>query len=175
MTRLEVKSGVHATHSSSPIQPSRQRRKISGQVRIWVWIVVTVAIATTAIAVCFNASLYRIMRQSFTRMPTTYTELYFTRTPTTRRGEVAVPVSLVRHGSGEVPYRLRVSLVAADGRVTTTTIVTVAAKPGAQAGTVVRLPVRRHAVIVNVALLGHTQAVHYRLDNSRTPVPEVPR
>lgn len=166
MTRLLGDTENPATHPSPPVRPAQQRGKARGRAAIWAWAAVALAIGVGVPLLWSRPAVPLALHQSFTRLPTTYTELYFTRPPAAGHGEAVVPISLVIHGSREAPARLRVWLSAAGGKATATTTVTLAAKPETQVTTVVRLPLEGRSVIVNVALLGNTQMLHFRLDHS---------
>ena len=160
-----------ATHPTSAVFPSLWRGRTAGRVGAWPSVVLSLAIVVSVLVSWSTPAVRQVLRQSVIRLPTTYTELHFTRTPAMGRGEAVVPISLVMHGSHEAPRRLHIWLATVGGQVTATTTVTVTAKPNTTAGTVVRLPLQGNAVIVNVALLGHAQTLHYRLDRSAPSVP----
>jgi hypothetical protein len=153
-----------------PIRPSARRGETGDRPARWRVVSVLAGLAAVGMAVgalWFVPAVRQMLRESFTRLPTTYTELYFSQAPTAGHGKVAVPVSLVEHGDHAVPLRLQVWLTAPSGTVTAKATVTLAPSLDAPAGTVVHLPLHAlppHShVVVHVALLGHTQALHYRL------------
>ncbi|GAA1943474.1 hypothetical protein [Kitasatospora viridis] len=112
------------------------------------------------------------VRQTFTEIPADYDELYFTQLPTTAGGQVVVPLTVVQHGTPGPGLRLQVSLTAPSGTVLGTTTVTLAPEPDTPVGTTVRLPLTEPDAEVRVALLGHDQTLHYRLQATASPDPK---
>ncbi|MFI9802984.1 hypothetical protein ACIHEJ_01160 [Streptomyces sp. NPDC052301] len=110
------------------------------------------------------------LRVSFTRLPSTYTELYFDGTPAASHGTVVVPVAVVAHGDAPRSYRVRVRLVTAAGRTEISrTVGLTTRRAGTPRRATVRLPYDRTPggvakAVVRVALLGRTQTLHYTLD-----------
>lgn len=149
-------------------RPARTRRRPKA------FAVVVLLVLAVAVALAFPA-VRQELRQSFTALPASYTELYFTEAPAVEGGTAVVPVSLVPHGTDGRDYDVRVWLRAPDGRVTADTTTTVAAEPGEPARTVARLPLPDGATgdgtVVHVALTGLEQTLHFRLDARSTPGP----
>ncbi|GHK02653.1 hypothetical protein ACWEWI_13560 [Streptomyces sp. NPDC003753] len=112
------------------------------------------------------------LRASFTRLPSTYTELYFDGTPNVEHGTAVVPVTLVAHGAAPRTYRLRVWLATASGRTELSRTVDLAPRAEVPLRTTVRLPYPRAGhgaaarTVVHVALLGQPQTLHYTLDDT---------
>ncbi|MDT3400664.1 hypothetical protein RKE29_29365, partial [Streptomyces sp. B1866] len=148
----------------------RHRRAPRGRARrALLALLAVVAVAAAAWSV---PDVREELRASFTRLPSTYTELYFTRAPGVERGAVVVPVSLVGHGEhADRTHRLRVWLETSGGRVTASVTAAVPGREGRPASAVVRLPVRRGdaPAAVRVALLGHDQTLRYRLTGRPNP------
>ncbi|MEV6833282.1 hypothetical protein AB0N17_01900 [Streptomyces sp. NPDC051133] len=136
------------------------------------------AVPTTALllvlalvtAACTVPWVRHELRASFTRLPSTYTELYFDGTPAVARGAVVVPVAVVAHGDAPRSYRLRIRLVTASGRTEVSrTVGLTTQRAGTPRRATVRLPYgRTHdgavTAVVRVALQGRAQTLHYTLD-----------
>ncbi|WP_327066258.1 hypothetical protein [Kitasatospora sp. NBC_01302] len=112
------------------------------------------------------------LRQTFTRIPADYDELYFTQLPTTAGGQAVIPLSVVQHGTPTATLQLRVSLTTPGGTVTGSSTVTLVPKPDTAVGTTVRLPLTEPDAEVQVALVGHDQALHYRFQAAASPDPK---
>ncbi|MFF4693521.1 hypothetical protein [Streptomyces sp. NPDC001307] len=112
------------------------------------------------------------LRASFTRLPSTYTELYFDGTPHVVHGTAVVPVTVVAHGAAPRTYQLRVWLATASGRTELSRTVGLAPRAEVPLRTTVRLPYPRAGhggaarLVVHVALLGQPQTLHYTLDHT---------
>lgn len=135
-------------------RPDRRRRRR-------LVLVVLLVLVVTVVGVLVTPAARRELRASFTRLPSSYTELYFTSAPSVARAHVVVPVSVVRHGGGNGTYGLRVWLVSSTGRTTASTTLTVRSQD--RTSTTVRLPLAKGAQAVNVALLGHPESLHFRV------------
>lgn len=145
----------------SHTRPDRRRRRHSALVRnVLVPLVILIVCAVT---VWVTPAARREVRESFTRVPSSYTELYFTSAPSVEQAQVRVPISVVGHGDSERSYRLHVWLESSDGRTTASTATTLAGRIDVPASTVVHLPLRRGAESVHVKLLDHPQTLHLRL------------
>jgi hypothetical protein len=114
-------------------------------------------------------SLRTVLVQSFTRIPTPDTELYFTGVPVIDGASVTVPVALLDHGTGIRLYRIQVELVNDAGKVLSTSTVQVVPHDGHAVPVPARVPLQVGATEVRVTLLGHPQALHYRLVGSGSP------
>ncbi|WP_175647703.1 hypothetical protein [Streptomyces cyaneochromogenes] len=147
--------------------PRRHRRRAPAAFRpvfallVAVVVVVVVAASTPAIR--------KELRQSFSPVPSQYTELYFTHSPTIARNTAIIPISVVDHGAAEGKHRLRVWLEASDGRTTASTTTTFARRPDALTETVARLPLQEGSVVVHVTLLGRDESLHFRLGADVSP------
>jgi hypothetical protein len=110
------------------------------------------------------------LRESFTRLPSEYTELYFSTDPaltgTGASSSVRVPVSLVHHGAAAKSFIVRATITANTGGAAATGETILSGVPGevASAVLVVRVPRRAAAYVVGVTLPGYAQALHFRLD-----------
>ncbi|GAB2700509.1 hypothetical protein GCM10010442_17970 [Kitasatospora kifunensis] len=112
------------------------------------------------------------LRQTFTQIPANYDELYFTQLPTTAGGQAVIPLSVVQHGTPTPNLQLRVSLTTSGGTVTGSSTVTLVPKPDTAVDTTVRLPLTEPDAVVQVALLGHDQTLHYRFQAAASPEPK---
>ncbi|MEU0407439.1 hypothetical protein ABZ307_06350 [Streptomyces griseorubiginosus] len=154
----------HQTAPVSRARPDPRRRRHSVLVRNVV--VLLVILVVCAVTVWVTPAVRRELRESFTRLPSSYTELYFPSAPSVEQAQVLVPISVVGHGDSERTYRLRVWLESSDGRTTASTATTLAGRLDAPVSTVVHLPLPRGAVTVHVRLLDHSETLHFRLSTS---------
>ncbi|MFJ8463593.1 hypothetical protein [Streptomyces swartbergensis] len=149
----------------------RRRRRVPTGVR---WVVALLVVVVSVVVAVSVPVVRQELRQSFSPVPSQYTELYFTRPPAIERTTAVVPVSVVGHGAEERTYRLRVWLESPAGRVLESTTTTLTSRPDEPEPTVVRLPLRQDPVVVHVALLGHDPSLHFRLGADSAPAPEGP-
>ncbi|MFF9816440.1 hypothetical protein [Streptomyces sp. NPDC014006] len=138
------------------VRPERRRRRRPVLITLLVLIVAVVGVLVTPAA-------RRELRESFARLPSSYTELYFTTAPAVSHAQVVVPVSVVRHGDSKGTDRLRVWLESSTGRTTASATTTLTERPGGRMSTITRLPLRQGGQVVHVALLGHPESLHFRL------------
>jgi hypothetical protein len=132
------------------------------------------ALAVIALlAAGFSPAARTGLRESFTRMPSEYTELYFGSTEPTLTGagaaaSVLVPVSLLHHGAAPQSFTVRAAITAVGGGAAATGATVLAGVPGRVASAVLtlRVPGRATAYVVDVTLPGHPQALHFRLDTA---------
>jgi hypothetical protein len=168
---------LEGTRKSTPRPPTIRRRSPLG-----VRSVAAALVAAVVVTIAWVTPAVRLeLRRSFTRLPTQYTELYFTQEPTLERssaGYVAiVPVSVVSHGFGVRAYAIDVSLTADGGQVLDASTVRIEARSDVPTGTIAHLrpqanigipapsgtPARSPSYVVRVALVGQPQSLHYRL------------
>ena len=122
------------------------------------------------VAVAFSPAARAQLRESFTRLPSEYTELYFSSDPaltgTGASASVRVPVTLVHHGAATQSFTVRVTITAMSRGAATTGETLLPGIPGAAASAVltIRVPDPAAAYVVDVTLPGHSQALHFRLD-----------
>ncbi|WP_037575686.1 hypothetical protein [Phaeacidiphilus oryzae] len=109
-----------------------------------------------------------VMLQSFTRIPQSFTELYFTTSPVFDGDTVIVPVSLNAHGTGVRTYRLRVTLDSDGGKALAATTLVLHPRDGVATRSVTRLRSAGSVADVRVALLGHPQRLRYSFGTTRT-------
>jgi uncharacterized membrane protein len=145
----------------------RRRRKLVGRT-----VMVLLILVVGAVSVWATPAARRELRESFTRLPSAYTELYFTSAPVVERAQVSVPVSVVTHGADKRTYRLRVWLESSGGRTTASTTTTLTGRLNSQTSTIVHLPLRRGVQVVHVSLLGHSQTLHFRLGTHGSEIPK---
>ena len=141
-------------------RPESRRRRLA-VVMLFVLVVAVVGVLVTPAA-------RRELRESFTQLPSSYTELYFTRAPSVAHGHVVVPVSVVRHGHSTGNDRLHVWLESSGGRTTASTTTTLPERPDGRTATIARLPLRHGAQVVHVRLLGHPESLYFRLGAGST-------
>ena len=103
-----------------------------------------------------------LLRQSFTRMPDHYTELYFFSPPSVESGIVTVPIALVEHGDDSA-LRLRILVRDGSGRATAQTTTAVQPRPDVPVTLLVHLPNAPDQGQVQVELLDHPQTLLYRI------------
>jgi hypothetical protein len=127
---------------------------------------VSAVLLAAGVATAVSSTVRTEVRESFTRLPDEYTELYFAGTPalTTRDGRpvVRVPVALVHHGRSTQLCRVKVAVadppVAAEAGLW--------AQPGRVAEQTFTLtPNGRKPsdYLIEVTFINHTQSLHYRL------------
>jgi hypothetical protein len=103
-----------------------------------------------------------LLRQSFTRLPDRYTELYFSSPPTVNSGIVTVPIALIDHGDHSM-LQLRTLVRDGSGRVTSQITTAVQPHRDVPVTFAVHLPEAAGQSQVQVDLLDHPQTLHYRL------------
>ncbi len=134
----------------------------------------TAAVAGVLILVLVGSipAVRTVLRQSFTRQPTPYTELYFSGTPKVDGILLTVPVTVVNHATGMKSFVLRVWMTDAAGRTDTTSSVTVTPRTG-QATTVVQVSLQLPdgAQVLWVNLAGQAQTLHDRIAGEAFPSP----
>jgi hypothetical protein len=118
-------------------------------------------------------SIRTTLRQSFTRLPTGYTEIYFTSAPTVNGADLNIPVTVVAHATQAKSVAVKVWLVNQSGATRFSTTVTLAPKNGV-ASTVVTLKAPADAQVVWVSLPGKNETLHYRLAGVAYSVPPSP-
>ena len=103
-----------------------------------------------------------LLRQSFTRLPDRYTELYFFSPPSVNSGIVTVPIALIDHGDDSV-LQLRILVRDTSGRATAQTTTSVQPRRDVPVTFFVLLPETQDQSQVQVDLLNHPQTLHYRI------------
>jgi hypothetical protein len=147
------------------------------QRRLRARLVITAVSVLVVAAASWTPAVRMELRRSFTRLPTEYAELYFTRTPEIvpygARSAAVVPVTLVDHGATARDYEVRFTLTDARGAVVSTSTATLHARPEVPAGTLRRMRIaergRLGPYLVRVTLTGRPQTLHYRIDSKGTP------
>ncbi|MHB9861080.1 hypothetical protein [Streptomyces sp. YIM S03343] len=161
-------------HQTTQVSPERTppRRGRRPAVAVRTLVVVLLALVVGAVSVSLIPAVRHELRSSFTRLPSSYTELYFTSAPAVGNSQVSVPVSVVGHGAGARTYQLRVWLESPIGRTAASTTATLTGRPGARTSTVAHLPLRRGPAVVHVALRGHPESLQFRLGSPISPTPK---
>ncbi|MET9108829.1 hypothetical protein ABZX29_19905, partial [Streptomyces zhihengii] len=150
--------------------PRRPRGRRPAHLRL---IAALLAVAVAVAVACFAPGVRSVLRESFTEIPASYTELYFTSPPALDKNTAVVPVSVVSHGDAGLTHRVRVLVEAPGGRVTASTTRTVTAPAtDVRTASVVRLPVSDGGSVVRVELVGHDQTLHFRLGAPGSPTPQ---
>ena len=114
-------------------------------------------------------SVRTVLRQSFTRIPTPYTELYFTSPPVIDGNAVTVPVTVTDHGTGTAVYQVRVELETDRGKVLRSATAPLKPRDGVAVPIVLHLSSAGGMTVVKVTLPGHAESLHYRI--AAFPVP----
>lgn len=110
-----------------------------------------------------------MLRESFTRLPADYTELYFTAEPSLTgsgaKARIAVPVGVLHHGASTASYVVRAQVSSSDGQKGPVAEKDLTARPETPGATVltVEVPDAATTYVVNVTLPGHPQTLQYRL------------
>ena len=117
-------------------------------------------------------SIQTILRQSFTQLPTPYTEMYFSGTPTVSGITLSVPVTVVNHATTQDSFTLKVWTQNAAGKTDMTTSIKVTPKHG-EAVIVVKVAVQMpaDAQVLWINLAGQSQTLHYRIAGEAIPSP----
>ncbi|MEU6950194.1 hypothetical protein ABZ957_33990 [Streptomyces sp. NPDC046316] len=134
-------------------------------------VLVLLAVVVAAVVAVATPAVRKELKQSFSPVPTRYTELYFASAPVVAGDSVIVPVTVDDRGPGERTHQLRISVEASDGSTTATTTTALDPSPDAPATAVSRLPLSAGSVIVRVALLDGSQSLHFRLPAQSAPAP----
>ncbi|MBR7825380.1 hypothetical protein KDK95_03600 [Actinospica sp. MGRD01-02] len=118
------------------------------------------------------SSVQTILRQSFSRLPTAYTEMYLSGTPTVSGITLSVPVTVVNHATTQDSFTLKVWTVNGVGKTDTTTSIKVTPKHG-EATVVVKVAVQisSDAQVLWINLVGQPQTLHYRIAGEAIPSP----
>jgi hypothetical protein len=109
-----------------------------------------------------------VLRQSFTQLPATSAELYFTSSPSVSGSALNVPIAVNLHAMSARSVTVKVWLENGAGAPDAATSVTLTPEHGA-AAKVVTLQVPTDAEVVYVNLVGHPQTLHYRIAGIRIP------
>ncbi|BCY15478.1 hypothetical protein [Actinoplanes sp. L3-i22] len=153
------------TYGTPPPAPKRAAPRPRHLARFTPALVVVLAL----IAALVSPGVRTVLRESFTRMPAEYTELYFSATPslsgTGAKARIAVPVGLLHHGAAGATFVVRAQVSIADGKAGPAAEASVTAAPESPEATVltVTVPAAATAYDVNVTLPGHAQTLHYQL------------
>jgi len=110
-------------------------------------------------------SVQAVARQSFTRIPTAYTELYFTTTPSLDGLALAVPITVDAHNINVSSFTVKVWLENAAGKTDYSTTVHLTPKHGI-ARTVINVQLPVDAAVLWVNLNGQDRTLHYRVAGS---------
>jgi hypothetical protein len=153
------------TYGTPPPPPPRAAPQLRHLARFTPVLVVVLAL----IAAMVSPGIRTVLRESFTRMPAEYTELYFSGEPrlsgTGAKARIAVPVGLLHHGAAGATFVIRAQVSTPDGATgpaTETSLATEPERPGSAVLTVT-VPATATAYDVNVTLPGHPQTLHYQL------------
>lgn len=152
-------SGDDAPPTAAP------RRLPSKRLALICAVVVVVLIGTWSVP-----AVHTVLRQSFTRLPAPYTQLYFTGQPSVNGTTLSVPVTVDGRGTAARSFAVKVWLVNAAGKTDASTTVTLTPKDGVSA-TVVSLQIPGDAEVVFVNLVGHPETLHYRIAGVPVSVP----
>jgi hypothetical protein len=160
---------------TSPRNPSRGRTRSATPTR-------RIVITSLALLTLASLAIPRVrteLHQSFTRLPSTYTELFFAETPTAtavnRRRVITVPAAVLHHGSAAQRFTVRMTISDPAGAAIAMSEQSVNAVPDkvVAASFATRLPRGRTGTragrpagsyLITVALPGHPQTLHFRLD-----------
>jgi hypothetical protein len=180
--RLTVAQTTHqtATTGNTPEQEPAAQRRARGHHRapkrnpnrlvIGVTVgIVAVLLGTLAIT---SSAMRSLLRDSFTRLPERYTELFFDKTPSvvsTGSGPVVhTTVTLIMHGSANsADYTVRGTLTTSPATSPPAETTTVSARVGKPTPVTFDLPLPSGATSaeMDVVLVGGTEHIHYRIPN----------
>ncbi|WP_436525449.1 hypothetical protein [Actinoplanes sp. HUAS TT8] len=126
-------------------------------------------VALVLIAAGVSPGVRTMLRESFTRMPTEYTELYFTAEPsltgTGAKARIAVPIGLLHHGASTSSYVVRAQVSTPDGQAGPAAEKDLTARPETPDTVMltVTAPGSATSYDVKVTLPGHEQTLQFRL------------
>lgn len=169
----ELESGAEASaRSRSRSRAAKARPRFDGRRRA---VLVGAVAAVVVLALAWAGSLssvQTILRQSFTRQPTAYTEMYLSGTPAVSGITLSVPVTVVNHATTQDSFTLKVWTVNGAGKTETTTSIKVTPKHG-EATVVVKVAVQisSDAQVLWINLVGEPQTLHYRIAGEAIPSP----
>lgn len=122
------------------------------------------------LAVAVSPGLRAQLRMSFTRLPSEYTELYFTADPvlagTVQRPVIEVSVAVLHHGRAAEPFTVRVTVTSASSATGPAVEKALTGDPEKPEPIEVTfaVPGRNTAYDVRVALVGLPQTLQFRLE-----------
>jgi hypothetical protein len=148
-----------------------RRRPPSLRTRVLTAVLAAGALVAAAVAGWSVPEVRRQLLDSFTQRGASFTELYFTADPSFDGGTVVVPLAVTDHGTGSTSYQLKVTLESPDGSTAATDTVPLVPKDGTPVPAVVKLQSNGNVAQVRVALLGHTQTLHFRFGQQPTTAP----
>jgi hypothetical protein len=138
----------------------------------WLVSVGVLAVVTAALAV-WSPAMQKFLRDSFTELPTSYTELSFVGDPTVAAGPgsptVSAKVTITRHGTGNAVDERVLATLSATGQPDRahTTVVLVSIESPTTVDISQPLPAGTGPVTLTVSLAGTVESVHYKL----SPIP----
>ena len=146
----------------SPREPDGPGRRIApgvGALAVVLLIVLAVGSLPSARAV---------LRQSFTRMPTPYTELYLTGDPVVDGFVLRIPVAINAHVTTKTSYSLKAWLVDGAGAAGPATTSRVTSSGGVTTA-VLQAQMTPGAEVVWIDLVGQGQQLHFRIAGDPIP------
>jgi hypothetical protein len=133
------------------------------------WLVLGLLAAPLAVAGLAQVPAVKtVLRQSFSQLPASSAELFFTSSPSVSGGALDVPITVNVHGAAVRSVAVKVWLVDAAGKTDAATTVDLTPVRGTVAQ-VVTLQVPTDAEVVFVNLVGQSQTLHYRIAGIRIP------
>jgi len=163
-TEVEAAESAEPAAAGEETPPPRGRRRALSAIGGAALVVALLAWLGTL------GSVQTILRQSFTKLPTPYTEMYFSGTPTVSGITLSVPVTVVNHATSQDSFTLEVWTTDAAGKADTTTPIKVTPKHG-EATVVVKVAVQMpaDAQVLWINLAGQPQTLHYRIAGEAIP------
>jgi len=156
-----VRSRSAAAGMPAGARPDKERRPRRYPIRLGV----AVGLLALALVLWSTGPVQAVIRQSFTRIPTSYTELYFTSTPQLNGLDLTVPITVDAHYINVDSFTVKVWLTNAAGKTDYSTTLQLKAVHGiARTVQNVQLPVNAEILWVNLS--GQSRTLHYRVAGS---------
>ena len=164
--RLDGLAAWSAQHFRPLISAKRERGPVGKHARaLLIGLASALVIGLAAWAAWEIPATRTLLRQSFTRLPDRYIELYFSNPPSVHSGTVTVPITLIDHGDDSI-LQLRILARDNSGGVTAQTTKAIQPHKDAPVTFSVDLPGAPDQEQVQVDLLDHPQTLHYRIGSA---------
>jgi hypothetical protein len=154
-------------HEDGPDGPPRRGGGLFARKRI-AFAAALAAVLVIAFGIGTLPPVRAVLRQSFTRIPTPYAELYFTGTPVIDGLNLRVPVAIDAHVTAKTSYSLNAWLVDAAGKAGPVSSSRITSSGGITS-TVLDPQLTPGAEVVWIDLVGQGQTLHFRIAGNPIP------